>query len=157
MAHAGEHAGPESIRSVLDVCGAERIGHGVRAVEDPSLVEELRAAQIPLEVCPTSNVCLGVVPDLREPLLRPPLPGGAGALRQLGRSRLLQHQPHPRVPAPPPDLRLLAAELAGLSLAALRQSFLPEAERAALEESFRQQFDVLGRELFGAPIEPPVS
>ena len=108
VAHAGEHAGPESIRSVLDVCDAERIGHGVRAIEDPALVEELRAAQIPLEVCPTSNVCLGVVPDLREPPLRPALPVGPGALRQLGRPDLLQHQPHPRVPAPAPDLRLLA-------------------------------------------------
>jgi len=64
VAHAGEHAGPASIRSVLDVCGAERIGHGVRAVEDPALVAELAAARIPLEVCPTSNVCLGVFPDL---------------------------------------------------------------------------------------------
>ena len=49
------------------------------------------------------------------------------------------------------------AELAGFSLAALRQSFLPEADKAALEESFRQQFDALGRELFGAPVEAPVS
>ena len=41
-----------------------RIGHGVRCLEDPALVAELRDRQIPLEVCPTSNVCLGVVPDI---------------------------------------------------------------------------------------------
>ncbi len=64
VAHAGEHAGPASIRSVLEICGAQRIGHGVRAVEDPALVAELAARRIPLEVCPTSNVCLGVFPDL---------------------------------------------------------------------------------------------
>lgn len=64
VAHAGELAGPESIRSVLDVCHAERIGHGVRAVEDPALVAELAAQGIPLEICPSSNVCLGVFPDL---------------------------------------------------------------------------------------------
>jgi adenosine deaminase len=49
------------------------------------------------------------------------------------------------------------AELAGLSLAALRHSFLPEARRRGLEEKFHDQFDALGRELFGAPVEAPVS
>jgi len=44
-----------------------------------------------------------------------------------------------------------------MSLAALRQAFLDDAGRAALGEKFRLQLDALGRELFGAPIEPPVS
>jgi len=64
VAHAGEHAGARSIRAVLDDCRAERIGHGVRALEDPALVATLRDTGVPLEVCPSSNVCLGVVPDL---------------------------------------------------------------------------------------------
>jgi adenosine deaminase len=59
--HAGETMGPASIWGALEQ-GSLRIGHGVRCLEDPALVEELRARQIPLEVCPTSNVCLGVVP-----------------------------------------------------------------------------------------------
>ena len=63
-AHAGEHAGPAAIRSALEVARAERIGHGVRAIEDPALVEELARRGMPLEVCPSSNVCLGVFPDL---------------------------------------------------------------------------------------------
>jgi adenosine deaminase len=50
-----------------------------------------------------------------------------------------------------------AAQMAGLSLTAVRQAFLPEAERTAMEESFRRQFDILGQELFGAPVEPPVT
>ncbi len=53
--HAGEGAGPESIRAALSF-GTKRIGHGVRAVEDPELVEQLADEKITLEVCPTSNV-----------------------------------------------------------------------------------------------------
>ncbi|HLZ58879.1 MAG TPA: adenosine deaminase [Ktedonosporobacter sp.] len=61
--HAGEHAGPASIWGALHVLGAERIGHGVRAIEDPELVAWLAEKQILLEVSPTSNICLDVYPD----------------------------------------------------------------------------------------------
>jgi adenosine deaminase len=64
--HAGETAGAESIRGALDALGAVRIGHGVRCLEDPDLVAELRDRQVPLEVCPTSNVRLQVCPTLEE-------------------------------------------------------------------------------------------
>jgi adenosine deaminase len=64
--HAGETVGPESIRGALRDLNAVRIGHGVRCLEDPDLVAELRERQIPLEVCPTSNVCLGVAPSFSE-------------------------------------------------------------------------------------------
>ena len=69
--HAGETGGPESIRGALDALGAERIGHGIRVLEDPHLVAELRERQIPLEVCPTSNVMTKVVPSMElHPLPR---------------------------------------------------------------------------------------
>ena len=64
--HAGETVGPESIWGALNTLHADRIGHGVRCLEDPALVAELRARQIPLEICPTSNVCLKVAPSLTE-------------------------------------------------------------------------------------------
>lgn len=60
-AHAGEEAGPESVWGALRSLGVERIGHGVRSVEDPDLVAHLVERQIPLEVCPTSNLRTGVV------------------------------------------------------------------------------------------------
>jgi adenosine deaminase len=62
--HAGETQGPPSIWGALNALGAQRIGHGVRCLDDPDLVKVLRDRQIPLEVCPSSNVCLKVVPDL---------------------------------------------------------------------------------------------
>jgi len=64
--HAGEHGGPESVRSALDALGAQRILHGVRAVEDPRLLERLAAEDVCLDVCPTSNVHLQVVPTIRD-------------------------------------------------------------------------------------------
>jgi len=62
--HAGESAGADHVWSALDVLGAERIGHGISAVQDERLLERLRADRIPLEVCPTSNVCTRSVPSL---------------------------------------------------------------------------------------------
>jgi adenosine deaminase len=64
--HAGETDGPSSIWSALEVAGSRRIGHGVRAVEDDALMAHLRDRRIPLEVCPTSNICLKVFPSLSE-------------------------------------------------------------------------------------------
>ncbi|AGY60503.1 adenosine deaminase [Gloeobacter kilaueensis] len=61
VAHAGETVGPESIRGALSALAVERVGHAIRCLEDPQLMDQLRAEQIPLEVCPTSNYRLGVV------------------------------------------------------------------------------------------------
>jgi adenosine deaminase len=63
--HAGEIAGPASIREAINL-GAERLGHGVRVLEDAGLVAEVRQRGIPLEVCPSSNVALGVAPSWQE-------------------------------------------------------------------------------------------
>jgi adenosine deaminase len=58
--HGGELAGPDSVRDCLDDLGAERIGHGVRSAEDPWLLQRLADRQVTCEVCPSSNVSLGV-------------------------------------------------------------------------------------------------
>lgn len=64
--HAGEQHGPPSLRETLDLLAPDRIGHGVRCLEDPALTAEIIERGIKLEVCPTSNVVLGVVPSFAE-------------------------------------------------------------------------------------------
>jgi adenosine deaminase len=61
VVHAGEAAGAPSVRAAVEVLGAERIGHGVRAMEDPAVVAMLADRRIPLEICPTSNRLTGAV------------------------------------------------------------------------------------------------
>jgi adenosine deaminase len=64
--HAGELAGPESVRGALDTLAPDRLQHGVRAIEDPELVTRLADSGICLDVCPTSNLLLSVYPSAAE-------------------------------------------------------------------------------------------
>jgi adenosine deaminase len=138
--HAGETVGPESIWGALRALQADRIGHGVRCLEDPRLVEELRDRQTPLEVCPTSNVCLKVVPRLADH----PLP------------RLLAEGLYVTVNSDDPPMfnttltdEYLASAAAfqfnretieQLVFNAVRASLLPAAAKAELENRFTAEF-----------------
>lgn len=66
VAHAGEEGPPAYVSGALDALGVERIDHGVRSLADPALVERLRNEQVPLTVCPFSNVALKVVDSLED-------------------------------------------------------------------------------------------
>jgi adenosine deaminase len=71
VAHAGEEGPPEYVRSALDRLGVERVDHGNRSLEDPALVARLREEQVPLTVCPLSNLALrGISRLVDQPLLR---------------------------------------------------------------------------------------
>jgi adenine deaminase len=76
VAHAGEEGPPEYIREALDILKVERIDHGVRCLEDPALVERLAREQIPLTVCPLSNIKLRVFDTLEEHNLKKLLDAG---------------------------------------------------------------------------------
>lgn len=141
--HAGETEGPQSIWSALRLGRSVRIGHGVRCLEDPQLVAYLREHQIPLEVCPTSNVCLGVVKDLASH----PLP------------QLLAENLYVTLNSDDPPMfsttlteefirvtrqfGFTKADLQRLTMNALRASRLPEARKKALEQKFSAEFEAL--------------
>ncbi len=76
VAHAGEEGPPEYIRQALDDLGVVRIDHGVRCMEDPALVERLRAERVPLTICPLSNVRLRCFSSIREHPAKRMLDGG---------------------------------------------------------------------------------
>ena len=65
-AHAGEWGGPDSVRDAINDLRVERIGHGARAIEDMALVDEIAERGIVLELCPGSNVALGIFPTFRQ-------------------------------------------------------------------------------------------
>jgi adenosine deaminase len=140
--HAGETVGPESVRDALAV-GAERIGHGVRASEDPELVAELAARGVVLEVSPTSNVRLGVYPDYAAHPFR--------QLHEAGVPVTINSDDPPMFATTLTNEYLVAAEqfgysldeLAAFSLRAVEAAFLPDATRAALVASFRRELDAL--------------
>lgn len=64
--HAGESSGPQGVWDAIELLGADRIDHGVRAIEDPRLVDVLAERRIPLGICPTSNLALGVYATMAD-------------------------------------------------------------------------------------------
>jgi adenosine deaminase len=145
--HAGETGGAWSIRGCLDDLSAERIGHGVRCLEDVALVRELRDRQIPLEVCPTSNVCIGVSPSLAEH----PLP----QLLNEGLNVSINSDDPPMFNTTLTDELIRCSETFGFNEDVIwtllqnagRATFLPEADKADLMRRLREGFSA-GQEAF---------
>lgn len=130
--HAGETVGPAEVWAALRELGAERIGHGIGAAADPALLAQLAERGIPLEVCPTSNVCTAAVPSLRAHPLPVLLAAGVPVTlatddpgmfhTDLNTEYLLCHT----------EFGLGRAELAELARAGVRAAFCSEATRTAV-------------------------
>ena len=135
-AHAGEAAGPESVRGALDALRVERIGHGIRAIEDDALVDRLAASQVPLEVCPLSNVATGVVGDIRDHPIRRLFDRGVRLTLNtddpgmFGNDLVTEYRTLAEV------FGFTADEIRGLILNAVDAAFLPADRRAALRAAF---------------------
>jgi adenosine deaminase len=138
--HAGEIAGPQSVWSAIKLLHAERIGHGVRSIEDPTLVEYLRSDSVPLEICPTSNICLKVYPDYAHHPLRKLwdagllLTIGSDDPPMFGTDLSREYQVLVKV------FKFTQTELERISLNAIHASFLSQGEKRKLELEFQHEF-----------------
>jgi aminodeoxyfutalosine deaminase len=138
--HAGEIAGPESIWNALKLLHADRVGHGVRCLEDPALGDYLRQHQVPLEVCPTSNICLGVFPNYEAHLLRRLWDEGLFITVNSDDPPLFNTDLNNEYEALVDHFAFTADELERVSLNALSASFLPQTEKTRMEAEFRAEF-----------------
>ncbi len=129
--HAGEGAGPESIRAAITFLGAKRIGHGVRAKEDPALVQLLAAQGLPLEVCPTSNLRLGLYSSYASHPLRQLVEAGCVVTINSDDPALFQTTLTAEY--------LHAVTDCGLSLTALKESVLNAVRSCYLSDFQRQE------------------
>jgi adenosine deaminase len=140
-AHAGETGGPDAIREALNDAFADRIGHGVRCIEDAQLVQELRDKQIHLEVNPTSNVSLGLYPSLAEH----PLP----VMMDEGLSVSINSDDPPYFNTSLTEEWIRCAEefefntdiLFSLCQGAVNKSFLDDAKKATLRKAISENWD----------------
>ncbi|MHA1109006.1 MAG: adenosine deaminase [Alphaproteobacteria bacterium] len=138
--HAGEGAGPESVWAALKDLHASRIGHGVRAVEDPDLLRYLAESGVALEVCPTSNLHLGLYPSYDARPLKQLVAGGCRvtintddpALFTTGLSDEYRHAVE--------DCGLSIDELEDAALNAVAVSFLPDGEKSSLHTEFQADY-----------------
>jgi adenosine deaminase len=130
VAHAGEEGPPEYIWQALDLLGAERIDHGVRCMEDRSLVQRLATDRIPLTVCPFSNVKLGVVETLEQHPLEKMLEHGLCATVNSDDPAYFGGYVGENLAGVAEALRLDDATLVQLARNSFEASFLDDASRA---------------------------
>ncbi len=143
LPHAGETEGPNSIWGAIKTLSAVRIGHGIRCLEDPELIRYLRQNQIPLDVCPTSNVRLGVVPCLAQH----PLP----QLLDEGLHITINSDDPPMFNTSLTDEYIRIVDAFGFDtndviqfvINGIRASLLAPMQKKALEKEFRTQFSLL--------------
>ena len=141
--HAGEGDGPLSVRQAVHRCGAHRIGHATRLIEDPSLTEFVNDRRIPLEICLTSNVQTRVANTYAEHPLRRYVDLGLSVVlntdnRLMSDTTLTDEYEHAANAA-----GLTADELCAIALNGFESAFLPWAERQALVARMRAEIATL--------------
>jgi adenosine deaminase len=134
-AHAGEAAGPESVWGAIRALRVDRIGHGLRAAEDPELVQFLAEHQIPVELCPLSNVRTGVIASVDDHPVLDYLDRGLLVCINTDDPKMF----HNSLVDEFSELRKIGLErddVRSLILNGIRASWLPEDRKSALSAEF---------------------
>jgi aminodeoxyfutalosine deaminase len=145
--HAGETAGPESIWNALKLLDAVRIGHGVRAIEDPSLVEYLAQNRIPLEVSPTSNICIGVFDSWESHPVRKLYDAGIPISVNSDDPPMFNTTLTQEYRELVDRFNFTLPEIEGITIGAVEHSFLSESEKSEMIRDFRSDFAQLRQKL----------
>lgn len=145
--HAGETVGPASIWGAIHMLGAERLGHGVRAIEDPTLVAYLAERQVPLEICPTSNICLGVYANISSHPLPYLYASGVPITVNSDDPSLFNISLNHEVGLLFDAFKFDVKTANDILLNGVSHSFLPPQEKHAMESVFRAEMAQLQQEL----------
>ncbi|MDI6771113.1 MAG: adenosine deaminase [bacterium] len=135
--HAGEFAGPAGVWAAVYQLGASRIGHGIRAIEDPALLERLCERGVALEICPTSNVRLGLVSAMSTHPVGTFLKQGVPVTINSDDPMLLGTTLSRELACITRAHRLSREILVNLQVTAARAAFLPAKKRESLERTIR--------------------
>jgi adenosine deaminase len=130
--HAGESGGPDSIWDAIEYLRAERIGHGITALRDPSLVSYLAERQLPLDVSLSSNVCTKCVPSIEKHPIRKMIMAGLFVTINSDDPSMFGTTLNNEYLVAARDLGFAPADLAALAANAVRASFLDKAEKESL-------------------------
>ncbi|TLN16759.1 adenosine deaminase, partial [bacterium] len=139
--HAGEWNGPDNVLQAIEVFRAERIGHGVRVMEDDKVVALAREHQTTFEVCVTSNYQTGVVPSLKQHPIPRMLAQGLNVTLNTDDPSISQICLSDEYRVAVEELGLMQAQLEGLTLSAARASFLRPQERDALVAQLQAEIE----------------
>lgn len=149
--HAGECMGPESIWETMQHLHPSRLGHGVRAIEDPTLVAFLAARAIPLEICVTSNIRLGIFPSYDEHPVKRLIDAGCRVTLNSDDPALFQTTLTEEYVHTVTRCGLSVKDLQRTITNALSASYLPEDEKAVMRMTLQRAFDMLDRTLPDMP------
>jgi len=141
VAHAGEAAGPESIWDAIRSLDVERIGHGVTAKQDSELVEHLKQEQIPIEMCPVSNLRTGVVSSILEHPIREFYDRGLLVTVNSDDPALFHTDMNNEYITLHKELGFSVEELYQISLNGLKSAFIDEDRRSSLARQFSMEYD----------------
>jgi len=147
MAHAGEVVGPPSIWGAVDALGCKRLGHGIRSIDDPSLLAHLREQRVTLDVSPTSNVRTGAVASIATHPLRKLFDAGILLTLNTDDPTFFDTTLNDEFRLAAGTFGFSADELTTVVLNGIRATFLPEDEKTALLERCKAQIANLRAEL----------